>query len=327
MDAPETLDGLPDDCIGLISSFLTVGQLSNVGKTSRGCHQKFWLDENPKFWKEVSARFNAVLRFFGPTSAAEARGGNVQGDRASMIRSLRILVQLYRGVYERVCQEYPDLATLLFDPKDHMSGFRIFAYGHHQELISAIHDITKQQCCGSGVLHIVRGDTEVDMRQAVSIMDASRDTDSSTVSGHRAAYCYLAEWPPQTQAQDLVVILSGALRLNPRLLERVPERLQRRVLLIHRQGTVMPNKDIVEALIRTWPRVAVTGTFCQRPNYASALGTVGISKEFYLDAVRYFSSECGAGSPQDRTLVVSAGGGGTVNLRKTFLSSSLEQPW
>jgi len=311
MNVP-SITTLPPVIVGCISEFLTVGQLSNVGKTCHACHRQFWLENDLAWRDQIGARFHAMFAHFGISTRDE----RYRSGRDATIRCFKLINTLYRRVYEHVIQAFPDLASLLaFDQKEE-PGFRVFAYVHTHELKSAIRDITKQQCCGSGSLHVIRGCDDADMIEALAAMDASRETECFTARGHRDVYCYLAEWPPQTKVNDLVLILTGALRSNNELLRTVPDRLQHRVLLAHCQGVEVP-KNQIQTLIQSFPRVALTDSFCQRPKYASVLGGLGSSKEFPLDMARFFSLECGKGSAQAQTLVLSVGGG--ANLRRTFI--------
>lgn len=305
------LETLPSECIACISSFLTVGQLSNVAEISRACHSLFWL-ENEGAWREIGARYHAVMREFG-VPESEMHG------RVAVVHSLQLVDKLWRHLcWHKCCETYPDLASLLYDgPRHELRGFRVFAYSHTHELKAAIHDITKQQCCGSGVLHIVRGDNDVDMMDALCAMDAAHET-MDAAGGNREVYCYLAEWPPQTRAHDLVLLFTGALTTNTELLEKIPDSLQHRVLLAHRPNVEVSSND-VQILIESSPLVAATESFCQNPDYASCLGAEGTSREKYMDWARFCAVECGKGSNQAQTLVLAQSGGANVHLRRTFL--------
>lgn len=296
MNAPH-LTTLPDVIVGCISSFLTIGQLSNVGTTCHTCHRQFWLENDVAWTDQIGVRFHSIATWLG--------GEETQLTRDVVIRNFNFVDRMHRGVIDRVTDRCPDLPSLLFDD-DGPHGVRVFAYVHTHELKSAVREITKQQRCGSGVLHVVRGD--VDLIEALAVMDASRETESFTASGRRQVCCYLAEWPPQTRENDLVLILTGALQCDVDLLRKVPHALQPRVLLVHRQG-VEVSETHIQTLIESTPRVAVTDSFCQRPNYASVLGGVGSSREFALDLARLFLWECGKGSPRPQT----------TNLRTTLI--------
>lgn len=302
------LASLPSDCVGCISSFLTVGQLAIVGQTCHACHNQFWL-ENEVAWRNIGARFNALVQ--GPSPL------NVD-------RRLRVMSHMYRKIIPRVHEQSPNLESILFGGRNHhYEGFRVLAYTRSQELKAAIGDITKQQCCGTGSLHIIRGDSCDDLKEALCIMDASNDTKHYAVNGKRQVYSYLAEWPAQAKPSDLVLILSSALSVKRGLLQRIPEHMRHRVLIAHRPNTHASEED-VHTLITSMPVVAVTDSFSQCPNFASLLGGAGTGREIIFHAVRFFAVECGKGrsNQQNQTLVMVTHGGATANLQSTFLPYS-----
>lgn len=67
----------------------------------------------------------------------------------------------------------------------------------------------------------------------------------------------IAEWPPQANASDLVVILSSALQANNQLLQSIPQNMHHRVLIAHRPNTQVSNKD-TDSLTASWPSASTS---------------------------------------------------------------------
>ena len=115
-------------------------------------------------------------------------------------------------------------------------------------------------------------------------------------------------------ASDLVLVFTGAFQTNKELFRSIPWNMRSRFVIAHR-----PNVDIspesVNLLFGSRPLMAVTESFCHHyPRFASGFALADSEREKQIDAARFFAVECGKGSKQPQTLVI------TVHAREDSLS-------